>query len=163
MTDLRTDARLGPLARLIGTWRGAGRGEYPTIEPFTYTEEIVLADPGRTFLAYTQRTWDAAGLPKHSETGYLRAVGGRGVEWVIVSPTGVLEALVAEEEHDDGALVLAFAPGTVVVTPSAKPVTGTWRRLRVDDASLDYSMDMAAVGLGRTFHLAASLARIDAS
>jgi len=27
---------LNPLAWLIGTWRGKGRGEYPGIEPFEY-------------------------------------------------------------------------------------------------------------------------------
>lgn len=148
------------LSRLIGTWRGPGRGEYPTIEPFTYTEEVVLSDPGRTFLTYSQRTWAADGTPKHAETGFVRAVSAERAEWVIVSPTGVLESLVARPQLDGPALVLDFAAEQVVITATAKSVTGTWRRLRITDASLDYSMDMAAVGLGRTFHLAASLVRI---
>jgi hypothetical protein len=156
------DDRLGPLARLAGTWSGAGRGEYPTIEPFTYTEEITCLDPGRAFLAYTQRTWDAAGAPKHAESGYLRAGDGR-VEWVVVSPTGVLESLVAKPEIDDGALVLDFVAHDVVTTATAKPVTATWRRLRIEGDALHYTFDMAAVGHPRTFHLEATLRRVPTS
>ena len=31
---------LNPLAWMVGTWRGKGRGEYPTIEPFA--KELIL-------------------------------------------------------------------------------------------------------------------------
>lgn len=29
-----------PLAGLVGSWRGRESGEYPTIEPFEYLEEV---------------------------------------------------------------------------------------------------------------------------
>lgn len=119
----------------------------------------MFGDPGRTFLAYTQRTWDADGAAKHAESGYLRAIGGGRVEWVLVSPTGVLESLVADAVEDHTGLVLAFAADTVVTTRTAKPVTGTWRRLHVAEGRLRYTMDMAAVGVARTFHLEAELVR----
>ena len=64
---------LEPLADLIGSWAGDGHGEYPTINDFDYREEITFADVGKPFLVYTQRTWNAAGAPMHTETGYLRA------------------------------------------------------------------------------------------
>ena len=41
---------LNPLAWLIGTWRGKGRGEYPGIEPFEYNHEVVFNHDGRPFL-----------------------------------------------------------------------------------------------------------------
>ena len=43
---------LNPLAWLVGTWRGKGRGEYPGIEGFEYNHEIVFNHDGRPFLSY---------------------------------------------------------------------------------------------------------------
>jgi hypothetical protein len=33
---------LNPLAWIVGTWRGKGRGEYPGVEPFEYAQEVVF-------------------------------------------------------------------------------------------------------------------------
>ena len=46
-----------PLAWMVGTWRGTGRGEYPTIQPFTFEQEVVFNHDGRNFLNYYSRTW----------------------------------------------------------------------------------------------------------
>ena len=48
---------LNPLAWMIGTWRGKGRGEYPTIETFEYAHEVVFNHDGRPFLNYFSRSW----------------------------------------------------------------------------------------------------------
>ena len=37
-TDL--NPALKPVAFLLGTWRGEGEGQYPSIKPFRYREEI---------------------------------------------------------------------------------------------------------------------------
>lgn len=65
-----------PLAGLIGTWSGTGRGRYPTIEPFEYLETLTIGHVGKPFLAYTQRTQHpTTGVPMHAETGYFRMAG----------------------------------------------------------------------------------------
>ena len=33
----------GPVAWLLGTWRGSGHGDYPTIEPYQFGQELFRA------------------------------------------------------------------------------------------------------------------------
>ena len=88
---------LEPVVHLVGTWRGTGQGEYPTIDSFEYTEEVTFTDVGKPFLVYTQRTWSLEGRPLHVETGYLRVVKYEAVEFVLAQPTGQSE--LAEGTH----------------------------------------------------------------
>ena len=46
-----------PLAWMIGSWRGNGHGEYPTIEGFQFGQEVVFQQDGRPFIHYFSRGW----------------------------------------------------------------------------------------------------------
>lgn len=157
MLDLHPDVSF--LAPLLGTWRGDGRGGYPTIEEFSYTEEIVFAHVGKPFVSYSQATRHrVSGLPMHAESGYLRPSGGDGVEFVVVQPTGVVE--IHEGSFVDGRLSLATVQ--VASTATAKPVEAVARTMHFLENECRYTLDMAAVGQPMGFHLEASLERAPA-
>ena len=99
------------LAPLLGTWRGGGQGHYPTIDPFEYTEEVTFGHVGKPFLAYSQRTKGIDGAPLHAECGYWRPTGDRGLELLIVHPSGIAEILVGEVAETHFGLVVMLEAG----------------------------------------------------
>ena len=99
------------LAPLLGTWRGGGRGHYPTIDPFEYTEEVTFGHVGKPFLAYSQRTKGVDGAPLHAECGYWRPTGEWGLELLIVHPSGIAEILVGEVAETHFGLVVMLEAG----------------------------------------------------
>jgi len=154
--------QLMPLGGLVGTWRGTGSGSYPTIDDFSYVEEVVFGHVGKPFLAYGQKTRDATtDLPLHAETGYWRITEDGDAEVVMAHPTGIVEVLTGtiESATIDSATIDLH---TTVVgrTPTAKSVTELHRRFVLDGDELRYELAMAAVGHGLTHHLAATLQRV---
>jgi hypothetical protein len=150
-----------PLAALLGTWRGRGEGEYPTIEPFRYVEEVTFGHVGKPFLSYGQRTRDAAtDLPLHAEVGYWRPVAPGRLEVVLSHPTGVAEILEGSIEVGSPT-VLELHTTSVTTTSTAKEVTELHRRFELDGDTLRYRLAMAAVGVSLTHHLEAELHRVE--
>lgn len=149
-------AALAPLAFLLGTWAGEGRGVYPTIEPFDYGEEVTFACPGKPFLAYTQRTWRLDDrTPLHAETGYWRPGGQGSVEVLLAHPFGATELLEGTVEG----CTLRLASRTIGLTGTAKRIDATQRDVDVLGDELRYRVRMAAAGEPMTHHLEATLRR----
>ena len=155
---------VAPLGFLLGTWAGQGEGAYRTIRPFRYTEESVFWHVGKPFIGYSQRTWKADdGIPSHAESGYWRCPGQGRVELVVAHPNGLVE--VAEgslqlDGHHEGA-VIEMASTVMARTSTAKDVSSLVRRIAVAGDGLEYTLEMAAVGVPLGFHLGARLRRTD--
>jgi hypothetical protein len=149
---------LQPLAFLVGTWRGPGKGSYPTTDPFAYDEEIAFTHIGKPFLKYTQATkHPEKGFPMHAEMGYWRIGPGNHVEVLLVHPTGVAEI---QEGTVDGNTV-ELKTTSVTRTSTAKEVNGLERTFTLENEVLRYEVRMAAVGVPMTPHLSAELRRVD--
>ncbi len=149
---------VAPIAFLLGTWRGEGRGVYPTISPFAYGEEIVFTEVGKPFLAYRQRTWALDdGRPLHAEAGYWRPQPGGRLEVVLAHPTGITE--IQQGTCAGGRIELVAS--SIGRTASAKEVTALTRRFELDgDDLLRYAVDMAAEKQVLQGHLTAELRRV---
>lgn len=160
--DENLHPELLPLAWMISTWRGTGRGEYPTIKPFTFEQEIVFNHDGRNFLNYYSRTWilDEAGQvvsPGASETGFWRPKENKTLEVLIAHSTGISEGWVGV--HDGAKIQLAMDQG--YSAPSAKIVTAGSRLYGLVEGELFFAYDMAAEGQTLQSHVWSTLKRQD--
>jgi hypothetical protein len=148
------------LAPLLGTWAGQGTGEYPTIEPFGYFEEITFGHVGKPFLSYAQRTKTIDdGRPLHAETGYIRVPSAGRVEWVLAHPTGITEIEEGTLSVSGTTVEMELSATTIGLTGSAKHVMALSRSIRVAGDELTYTVRMAAMGQPLQHHLAATLRR----
>lgn len=147
------------LAPLLGSWVGRGSGEYPTIEPFSYTEEVSIGHIGKPFLTYSQRTRSEDGQPLHAETGYIRMPSPGRIELVVAHPTGVAEVEEGSVAVTQVGLDLNVQSSMIAATTSAKEVVALSRSIRLSADALSYTLQMAAVGLPLQHHLSATLYR----
>jgi hypothetical protein len=148
------------LAPLLGTWAGKGSGEYPTIQPFGYLEEVTFDHVGKPFLTYGQRTKASDdGRPLHAEAGYIRVPSPGRVEWVLAHPTGITEIQEGPLTVSGGTVEMEMTATTIGLTASAKDVAALGRSIRVDGDELTYTLRLGAVGQPLQHHLAATLHR----
>lgn len=151
---------LEALSPLLGTWAGRGAGEYPTIQPFEYLEEVVFAHVGKPFFVYGQKTKAVAdGRPLHAETGFLRVPQPGIVELVLAHPNGITEIEVGTYSVRGDDIEIEMSTSDVGLSPTAKEVTALGRSFRMNGDELSYSLRMGAVGQPVQHHLGAVLRR----
>jgi hypothetical protein len=151
---------LMPLAWLVGSWRGKGRGEYPNVPGFQFAQEVSFNHDGRPFLNYFSRSWiidenNEIVKPAASEVGFWRVKENNVLEVILAHNTGIAEGWVGivsgakiQLEMDQG-----------YSSPSAKIVTAGSRLYGLVEGELFTSYDMAAEGQTLQAHLWSSLER----
>ena len=158
-SDLHADC--APIVWLLGTWQGNGQGDYPTIEEFSFRQEVIFAHDGRPFFHYFSRAWitDDEGndvRPGALETGFLRPKPDNRLELVLAHPTGVAEVWYGEV---DGAK-LELKTDAVARTETAKEYNAGHRLYGLVDGDLMWAYDMAAMGQPLQPHLWGRLKRV---
>jgi hypothetical protein len=151
---------LMPLAWLVGSWRGKGRGEYPNVPSFQFAQEVSFNHDGRPFLNYFSRSWiidenNEIIRAAASEVGFWRVKENNVLEVILAHNTGIAEGWVGivkgakiQLEMDQG-----------YSSPSAKIVTAGSRLYGLVEGELFTSYDMAAEGQTLQAHLWSSLER----
>ncbi len=166
MLDIPSDlpGPLVPLAWMIGSWAGAGVGDYPTIEPFRFGQEMEFGYvPGKAYLSYESRSFllDGAGEigePLAAEHGYWRPQPDNQVELILAHPMGIAELWIGEITERR----VELRTDAVVRVAEALPYTAGHRLYgHIDGGDLGYVFEMAAMGLPLQPHLSAQLKRID--
>jgi hypothetical protein len=148
------------LAPLLGEWSGEGAGDYPTIKPFGYLEEIAFGHTGKPFLTYRQRTTAKDdGRPLHAEVGFLRAPSPGRAELVLAHPNGITEIEEGRLSVGDETIELELVATSIGLTQSAKDVAALSRSFRMRGDELTYTLRMGAMGLELQHHLSATLRR----
>jgi hypothetical protein len=150
----------GPVAWLLGTWRGNGHGDYPTIEPYQFGQELIFTHDGRPFFHYMSRAWvtDENGEKVRDaaiETGFLRCRPEGKVELLLTHNTGFVEIYYGTAEGGK----LDLTTDAVVRTETAKEYTGGKRLYGNVESDLLYAFDMAAMGQPLQPHIWARLVR----
>ena len=148
------------LAPLLGAWTGRGSGDYPTIQPFEYGEEVTFDHTGKPFLTYRQRTTAGDdGRPLHAETGFVRVPAPDRVEWVLAHPNGITEIEEGTLSVSGTSIEMEMKATAIGLTASAKNVAALGRSIRVEGDELTYTLRMGAVGQPVQHHLSATLHR----
>ncbi|XP_053315007.1 peroxynitrite isomerase THAP4 isoform X2 [Spea bombifrons] len=84
-----------PLAWMLGSWvsEPAGEGEFPTIAPFRYKEELVISHVGQPMLNFTSCASDPeTGKALHRECGFIQIKPGTSqVAFICAQNIGVVE------------------------------------------------------------------------
>lgn len=137
------------LAWLIGTWAGNGKGDYPTISPFDFGQEVIFQQDGRPFIHYMSRSWltDESGekiREAAQETGFIRPQEDGRIEMVLAHMTGFVEIWDGQLHAERPSFEVVT--DAVARTASAKEYTGGKRMYGYVEGQLMYAFDMAAMG-----------------
>ncbi len=153
---------IAPALPLLGMWRGSGTGGYATLaDGFSYEQEITFSHDGRPFLRYEARAWltDSEGRPDRPsgrETGWWRVGADGYLEAVVAHPIGIATTYVGRISGGE----IEMASRDTVVTPLAKEVTASRRRLTLREDELTVVTEVEAVGQPLQQHLSARLRRL---
>ncbi|CAO1431435.1 unnamed protein product [Diamesa hyperborea] len=142
-----------PISFLIGTWKSiSAKGIYPTINDFSYNEELVYESIGQPVLNYksVSRLGDR---PAHLESGFLRIVpgtnkistlGAHNFGITVISEGTFEEKTLSLQSTEISRMSSAKEPKVVKIMTTIKLIS---------EGKLEILTDMATDNTGLTNHL----------
>lgn len=154
---------VAPIIWLHGTWRtDQGKGSFPNIPHFTYSEELQFASVGQAGLTYSAFSWSPEKkLPMHQESGFLRIQPDtNNVALIVAQNTGL--AIVEEGQVMDQTVTLTSQAVVRMSFSRGSPVTSTKREFHLkSDRELEQVFYMATAETPLTEHLRATYIKVD--
>ncbi|KAL0537550.1 hypothetical protein IC582_026529 [Cucumis melo] len=145
-----------PLSFLLGTWRGKGDGGFPTINSFSYGEELHFSHSGKPVISYSQKTWKLDSKePMHAESGYWRPKPDGTIEVVIAQSTGLVEVQKGTFNAEEKVIKLQSE-----LVGNASKVKEISRVFKLVDGELSYVVQMATALTSLQPHLKALLTKV---
>jgi len=128
---------------LEGTWKGEGRGGFPTVTSFDYRETLTFTRRDEKSLAYEQRTQkrydgQTEWLVSHWENGFIRVLESGELE-LINAQMGRSEVLVGTVETNGLIFKIHFVSKTITNDPR---MVSSARRFELEGDTLRYEMEM---------------------
>ncbi|MCH8148955.1 MAG: FABP family protein [Planctomycetes bacterium] len=133
---------MGRLRLLLGTWKGKGQGNFPTIDAFEYDEHLTFeANDVEPLLHYEQRTWDTTqrsdhDQPLHWESGFVRPTDTGCVELCNAPNGGRVEVLRGRLSAPDDCGDTPLMSLTSVVMAHDERIISTTRQYHLRDECL---------------------------
>lgn len=147
---------------LQGTWKGEGRGEFPSVTSFGFRETLTYTRRDEKTLAYEQRTrklYDGQieWLESHWENGFIRILEGGELE-LTSAQIGRTEVLSGSIETVNDMFQIHFVSKTLTNDPR---MVSSARRFELEGDTLRYEMEMQTTKVNQsTPHLKIALQRI---
>ncbi len=148
---------------LEGTWKGEGRGGFPTVTSFDYRETLVFTRRDEKTLAYEQRSqkrYDGGTeyLESHWENGFLSILENDDLQLVNIQVGGRNEVLVGSVESIEAMFRIHFVSKTLNNDPR---MISSARTFELEGDNLHYEMEMQTTKVNQsTSHLKITLQRI---
>jgi THAP domain-containing protein 4 len=148
--------------RIQGTWKGEGRGYFPTVTSFDYRETLTFTRRDAKILAYEQRTQklydgQTEWLESHWENGFIRILENGDLE-LTSAQIGRTEVLVGSIESLDSLFRIHFVSKTITNDPR---MISSARRFELEGDNLRYEMEMHTTKVEQsTPHVKIALQRV---
>ena len=139
---------------LEGTWRGEGRGEFPTVTSFDYRETLIFTRRAEKILAYEQRTqkcYDGQTeyIESHWENGFLRILENGDLELVNTQSSGRGETLVGHIETLESLIRIHFVSKAFM---NDSRMVSSARTFELEGDTLRYEMEMQTTKVNHSTH-----------